>query len=233
VELIGTVVRLQVQRSRLKPGPATTRLYDPAPLLEVVALDVGPRGVVGVTESGPLLDVHHADHTDSRNRRLRNGLSLLPRPHYAALRARFGGHLVDGIAGESVLLDTPSVWDADGPAGTLLLETADGEHLELTDSCRSLRASSSAGGACAVPSGRSTSRCRRRWTLSETGPAATTRARSARAASRPPPVCSGAEPWATARRITSRSAAGSSRPEAGRRGGSGALRAGRVVRWSR
>jgi hypothetical protein len=133
VEVIGTVVRLQVQRSRLKPGPATTRVYDPAPLLEVPGLDVGPRGVVGVTASGPVVDVHHADHADSRNRRLANGVSLLPRAHYAALRERFGAHLVDGIAGESVLLDTPTAWDATGPSGTLLLETAGGGHLELAD----------------------------------------------------------------------------------------------------
>ena len=133
MELIGTVVRLQVQRSRLKPGPATTRVYEPAPLLEVAALDVGPRGVVGATESGPLLDVHHADHPDSRNRRLQNGISLMPRAHYAALRERFGPHLVDGIAGESLLVDTPASWLAGPPGGTLLLETADGGQLELTD----------------------------------------------------------------------------------------------------
>ena len=127
MELIGTVVRLQVQRSRLKPA----RAYDPSPLVEVPALDVGPRGVVGVTPDGPVLDVHHADHPDSRNRRLLNGLSLLPRSHYAELRSRYGDHLVDGVAGESVLLDTPAAWRSlDGP---LLLETTDGGLLELTD----------------------------------------------------------------------------------------------------
>lgn len=133
MELIGSVVRLQVQRSRLKPGPAATRVYDPSPLLEVTELDVGPRGVVGVTESGPVVDVHHADHPDSRNRRLANGISLLPRAHYVFLRERFGAHVVDGVAGESVLLDAATPWDAAGPAGTLLVETTDGEHLELAD----------------------------------------------------------------------------------------------------
>ena len=130
---IGTVVRLQVQRSRLKPGPATTRTYDPAPLLEVEALEVGPRGVVGLTADGPVRDVHHADHPDSRNRRLGNGVSLLPRAHYAALRARYGPHLVDGAAGESVLLDTDGPWTEGDLAGTLVLETADGELLELVE----------------------------------------------------------------------------------------------------
>ena len=71
MELIGTVVRLQVQRSRLKPGEKTQRVYDPAPLLEVDELQVTPRGVLG---PGGLLDVHHADHADTRNVKLRNGL---------------------------------------------------------------------------------------------------------------------------------------------------------------
>ena len=126
MEVIGCVVRLQVQRSRLKPAGA----YDPSPLLPVDALDVGPRGVVGLTPAGPVLDVHHADHPDSRNRRLLNGLSLLPRAHYAELRSRYGDHLVDGVAGESVLLETPGPWRAlDGP---LLLETTVGGLLALT-----------------------------------------------------------------------------------------------------
>ena len=129
MELIGTVVRLQVQRSRLKPGPRSTRVYDPAPLLEVDALEVGPAGVVGLVGEERVLDVHHADHPDTRNRGL-NGLSLLPRAHYDRMRARFGDHLVDGAAGESLLLETDSPWSSlDGP---LVLETADGP-LELTE----------------------------------------------------------------------------------------------------
>ena len=133
MELLGTVVRLQVQRSRLKPGPAGARVYDPAPLLEVPALEVGPRGVVGRSPDGPVLDVHHADHPDTRNVRLVNGLSLLPRTSYDALRALYGDHLVDGSAGESLLLETAGPWTADDLAGTLRLETADGGVLELTD----------------------------------------------------------------------------------------------------
>ncbi|MCU1674625.1 MAG: hypothetical protein JWN77_2738 [Frankiales bacterium] len=117
MELIGTVVRLQVQRSRLKPGPAGGRVYDPAPLLEVPALEVAARGV---TAAG-VLDVHHADHPDSRNVKLRNGLSVMTRPRYDALRARFGLHLVDGIAGESLLLD-----EGVDVLGDVRLETDDG-----------------------------------------------------------------------------------------------------------
>ena len=131
--VIGTVVRLQVQRSRLKLGERGARVYDPLPLLEVTAVDVGPRGVVGITEDGPVLDVHHADHPDTRNTRLANGLSLLPRVHYARLRQTYGPHLVDGMAGESLLFDTDGPWRVEDLAGTLELETSDGGWLVLTD----------------------------------------------------------------------------------------------------
>lgn len=130
MQTVGTVVRLQVQRSRLKPGPKATRVFDPAPLLEVDALEIGPAGVVGLVGDERVVDVHHADHPDTRNRGI-NGLSLLPQSHYDRLRARFGEHLVDGAAGESLLLDTQAPWSSlDGP---LLLETADGGQLSLTD----------------------------------------------------------------------------------------------------
>ncbi len=117
MEVLGTVVRLQVQRSPLKPGPVATRVYDPTPLAEVTALEVTPRGVTG----DGLLDVHHADHALSRNRRLDNGLSAMTREGYRLLRAAYGDHLVDGIAGESLLVD--GGLDLRGP---LQLETTDG-----------------------------------------------------------------------------------------------------------
>ena len=119
MELIGPVVRLQVQRSRLKPGTRGARVYDPAPLLEVSALEVTPRGVVGDGH----LDVHHADHPDTRNVQLLNGVSIMTTSRYAALRDRFGPHLVDGIAGESLLVQTDGVEDLSGP---LVLETEEG-----------------------------------------------------------------------------------------------------------
>jgi hypothetical protein len=132
MEVLGTVVRLQVQRSRLKPGERGARRYDPAPLLEVPVLEIGPRGVVGIDASGArVVDVHHADHPDSRNVKLTNGLSLLPRPHYALMRERFGPRLRDGIAGESLLLDTPGPLAEADLAGRLGLETPDGARVEL------------------------------------------------------------------------------------------------------
>jgi hypothetical protein len=79
-----------------------------------------------------VLDVHHADHPDTRNVRLRNGLSLLPRAHYDALRARYGPHLADGTAGESLLVETTGPWTEADLAGELHLETDDGGTLALS-----------------------------------------------------------------------------------------------------
>jgi hypothetical protein len=132
MKVLGTVVRLQVQRSPLKPGPRATRVYNPTPLLEVAALEVDPRGVVGQTACGPVLDVHHADHPDTRNRGS-NGLSLLPGAHYARLRERFGEHVLDGVAGESLLLEAAAApWTLEDLARDLVLETTDGGLLPLT-----------------------------------------------------------------------------------------------------
>jgi len=127
---LGSVVGLQVQRSPLKPGPRETREYDPSPLLQVEVLDIDPRGCIGRSGGERVLDVHHADHPQTRNRRLANGLSLLTRTAYDRLRQAYGDHLVDGIAGESVLLDTPEAVEL---SGSLLLETEDGGVLALHD----------------------------------------------------------------------------------------------------
>ena len=131
MDVIATVGRLQVQRSRLKPGERGRRVYDPSPLLEVDAVELGPRGVHGLTPGGRVVDVHHADHPDSRNHKGMNGLSLLPRAHYERMRARYGPRPADGAAGEVLLLDGGPLADAD-LAGDLAIEV-DGGLLALED----------------------------------------------------------------------------------------------------
>lgn len=106
--MIGRVVRLQVQRSPLKPGVAPRRWYDPTPILAVAALRVDLVGAYGCVGAKEVLDVHHPDHPLTRNRRRRNGISLLSTADYTELRRRFGDRLPDGVAGESVLVDSPT-----------------------------------------------------------------------------------------------------------------------------
>jgi hypothetical protein len=122
------IVRMQVQREPVKVGRAPMRTYRPAAIVPVDRLLTGPRGVHGVTgDDEEILDVHHQDHPRSRDRKGRAGVLFMGTGDYRALRERYGDHVVDGIAGETVLLDAPAglarlglppvatVFTADGP----------------------------------------------------------------------------------------------------------------------
>jgi hypothetical protein len=103
---IGRIKQVQVQRSRLKPGQKPERYYDPAPLLIVKSVLLSTKGVIGVTADGErVIDVHNVDHPESRNRDGYNGISIGFTSHYEAMRSRFGDHLMDGIAGENILVE--------------------------------------------------------------------------------------------------------------------------------
>jgi hypothetical protein len=104
---IGRIKRLQIQRSTLKPGERLHRHYDPSPILSVQQLLLSPSGVIALTDNGQeIIDLHHADHPQTKNVELINGVSLGFTTHYQTMRAQFGEHLVDGIAGENILVDT-------------------------------------------------------------------------------------------------------------------------------
>ena len=76
--------------------------------MSVPRLLAGPSGVRGVTADGEtLLDVHHQNHPQCRDRRGNAGILFMGTGDYVALRERYGDHLVDGIAAETVLLDAP------------------------------------------------------------------------------------------------------------------------------
>ena len=131
MEPIGVVVRLQVQRASLKAGQAPRRRYDPAPLHAVPALLVTAAGVSGCDERGEAVaDVHHRDHPASKNRG-GNGVSVGFTGHYAAMRARFGAHLDDGLAGENILVETRYSYGEADLANGLVVETADGATVRL------------------------------------------------------------------------------------------------------
>lgn len=102
------IVRLQVQTEPLKVGKAPLRRYDPSAIESVHRIEVGPHGVVGLAERlGSVIDVHHIDHPRSRDRRGLGGVSVIGTGDYVRLRKRYGDHLTEGIAGETILLDAP------------------------------------------------------------------------------------------------------------------------------
>ena len=135
MRLLGEIVRLQVQTASLKVGTPPRRRYDPAGLRQVAALSLTADGVRGWTEDGqPLDDVHNLTHPASKNRGGSNGISIGFDAHYDAMRARFGEHLTDGIAGENILValsGKPTLLaQADFLAG-IAIEAEDGQPIRL------------------------------------------------------------------------------------------------------
>jgi hypothetical protein len=145
VILLGEIVRLQVQRSTLKlaaeVGAAYPQRYEPAPLVDVAALLLTSGGVIGVLDSGEhVLDVHHLEHPDTKNHERSNDLSLGFTSHYAAMRERFGAHIMDGIAGENVLIGCNAPVGLHQLTGGAVIETSDGvgvrlERLAVAEPC--------------------------------------------------------------------------------------------------
>ena len=133
MELIGRIVRLQVQESSLKVGERLRRWYEPGPIRAVPMLTLDARGVTGREADGTAVpDVHNATHPASKYRG-ENGVSVGFTSHYAVMQARFGDHLVDGIAGENILIATDRVFaEADFAAG-IHIEAVDGALVRLDE----------------------------------------------------------------------------------------------------
>lgn len=101
---IGRIEFVQVQSDPLKVTVNGVRVYQPTPLLHVDSLKLTSDGIFGVTAAGDdVIDAHHAHHPKSRHRGI-NGISLGFIHHYDAMRSRFGTQLVDGIAGENIIV---------------------------------------------------------------------------------------------------------------------------------
>jgi hypothetical protein len=104
---LGRIAFLQIQRSSLKTGEKPGRVYDPAPLLSVDRLWVGPDGALGEGPGGSwLVDVHHRAHPLTKNEDGAHGVSLGFTSHYALMRGRFGPRITVGCAGENIIIET-------------------------------------------------------------------------------------------------------------------------------
>lgn len=128
--LIGRVVRLQIQRSSLKVGPPKGRRYDPSPILSVERLILTPDGAEAECGGERLVDVHNARHPDTKNRGI-NDLSVGFTGNYRRIRAEFGAHVEDGIAGESILVECEMAPGLDGLQHGIEIETTQGGFVTL------------------------------------------------------------------------------------------------------
>lgn len=130
---LGRVVRLQIQRSKLKLGDKPNRYYDPAPLLLVRELCLTPEGALARLPDGSMvIDIHHPSHPDTRNLERTNDLSVGFTAHYSAMRGQYGEHLVDGCAGENILIELGErLALADIAGGLAIQPAAGGEQIRL------------------------------------------------------------------------------------------------------
>jgi hypothetical protein len=124
LELIGPIVRLQVQTASLKRGEKPHRWFDPTPIRSVPALRLDAGGVTGL-DGGDIADVHHRDHPQSKFRG-ENGVSVGFTGHYAKIRARYGDRLTDGIAGENILVDVDRTVTENDLEGGIVIVSGDG-----------------------------------------------------------------------------------------------------------
>jgi len=136
MQVIGDIVLLQIQRSALKTGEAPNRVYDPAPILTVDRLAVGPDGVLGLgPDRGWIVDIHHRGHPATKNLDGRHGVSIGFTTHYGLMRERFGKRIALGCAGENIIVETGRRFALeDLKQGVVMLSPEGGElHLDVLD----------------------------------------------------------------------------------------------------
>lgn len=120
--LLGPIIRLQVQRGSLKVPKVG---YDPAPLLEVEQLSIGPDGVAGCHQGSWILDAHHRSHPEADGS-VRRALSMGFSEHYDRMAARFGAAPL-GCGGENVIVAIDRRVTLDDLAGEVVIGGQSGE----------------------------------------------------------------------------------------------------------
>ena len=120
---IGRITLLQIQRSSLTVGKRLETYYDPTPLLAVSSMRLTPQGVFGRDEDGTeVIDLHHIEHPDSHNSRGVNGVSFGFTSHYESMREAYGDHLVNGSAGENILIEANGIVQLQDLGGRLAIQ---------------------------------------------------------------------------------------------------------------
>ena len=102
---LGSVKLVQVQPSGLIIDTPTGYYYDASRRVEVDRLLITSMGIEAITDEGEqVLDIHHINHPDKAygNDDL---ISIGFTSHYKAMRVQFGEHMVDGSAGENIIIE--------------------------------------------------------------------------------------------------------------------------------
>ncbi|MDH3472038.1 MAG: hypothetical protein OEM94_12050 [Acidimicrobiia bacterium] len=122
LEPIGPVVRIQVQRRKIKiKGEG----YHPEWIANVDRAALVGGGMLGWDGDSWVMDVHHPLYPGGKGRANR-AVSVGFTSHYQAMEERFGA-LADGIAGENLIVQTSRSYTPDDVAAGLVVRTAEGD----------------------------------------------------------------------------------------------------------
>jgi hypothetical protein len=130
---MGRVKLVQVQPSGLIIETPSGYYYDASRLVGVDRLQITSLGIEATTADGEhVLDIHHISHPDKAYDD-DDLVSIGFTAHYEAMRARFGEHMVDGIAGENIIIEyEDEVWPED-LSKRMVIENQDTGHRALLD----------------------------------------------------------------------------------------------------
>ncbi len=133
MDSLGRVKLVQLQPSGLIIETPSGYFYDASRRVEVDHMHITSKGIEATTPEGEhVLDIHHIDHPDKaydNNDLICIGFTS----HYDAMRARFGEHMVDGIAGENIIIEYgEEVWPED-LGQQIVIENIDTGHRTLLD----------------------------------------------------------------------------------------------------
>jgi hypothetical protein len=130
---LGRVKLVQVQPDGLIIETPSGYFYDASRLVKVDRLYITSMGIEATTPEGEhVLDIHHIDHP---NKAYDNDdlVCIGFTSHYQAMRARFGEHMVDSIAGENITIEyEQEVWLED-LGQQIAIENADSGHMARLD----------------------------------------------------------------------------------------------------
>ena len=108
---LGTVKLVQVQPDGMRISTPEGKIFDPTRRIEVEKIEITAEGISAETPGGgQILDIHHTAHPKTHFR-AGNSVSIGFTAHYHAMRSRYGAHIVEGSAGENVIIDFPDeIW---------------------------------------------------------------------------------------------------------------------------
>ena len=136
VRELGRVKLVQVQPSGLIIETPSGYFYDASRRVEVERLLITSLGIEATTpEDEHVLDIHHISHPDKAydNDDL---VCIGFTSHYQEMRARFGEHMVDGSAGENIIIEyEQEIWPQDLGKG-IAIENSETGQLALLDLVR-------------------------------------------------------------------------------------------------